>query len=206
MMRKLLKQLAHKIYSIGEFEAKRRALLKQTTALEQKAIINSKADVSVADICNNQQDRSKIVVGEMSVIQGQLLVYKHGGEIIVGDHCFIGPGCKIWSSKKISIGNRVLISHNVNIHDSNSHPLDAKLRHEDFLHIFSKGLQDNIDLREAEVVIEDDAWIGFNAIILKGVTIGKGAIIGAGTIVTKDVPAYTIVAGGTYRVIKRVDE
>lgn len=206
MMRKFLKRLALKIYSIGEFEARREALLKQATERNQRAIINNSADVTLADICNNQQDRSKIVIGERSVIQGQLLVYKHGGEIVVGDHCFIGPGCKIWSSGKISIGNRVLISHNVNIHDSNSHPVDAKLRHEDFLHIFSKGLQDNIDLREAEVIIEDDAWIGFNSIILKGVRIGKGAIIGAGTIVTKDVPEYTLVAGSTYRIIKRVDE
>jgi maltose O-acetyltransferase len=71
------------------------------------------------------------------------------------------------------------------------------------VHIFSKGLQEDVVLREAEVVIEDDVWIGFNSIILKGVRIGKGAIIGAGAIVTKDVPSYAIVVSDAAKVKKR---
>jgi len=56
------------------------------------------------------------------------------------------------------------------------------------------------------LVIEDDAWIGFKATILKGVHIGRGAIVAAGSVVTHDVPAWTIVAGNPARVVKRLDE
>ena len=51
----------------------------------------------------------------------------------------------------------------------------------------------------------DDAWIGFNSIILKGVTVGRGAVVGAGSVVTNDVPDHTVVAGNPARVIKKLD-
>lgn len=54
------------------------------------------------------------------------------------------------------------------------------------------------------VRIEDHAWVGFNVIILKGVTIGEGAIVAAGSVVTKDVPAFTVVAGNPARVIREL--
>lgn len=56
------------------------------------------------------------------------------------------------------------------------------------------------------MVISDDAWIGLNAIILKGVKIGKGAIVGAGSVVTKNVPDMAVVAGNPARIIKMLDE
>ena len=52
------------------------------------------------------------------------------------------------------------------------------------------------------IIIEDDVWIGFNCIILKGVRIGKGAIIGAGTIITKDVPSHAVIVGNPAKIIK----
>ncbi|RFA25156.1 hypothetical protein CAI21_19880 [Alkalilimnicola ehrlichii] len=58
----------------------------------------------------------------------------------------------------------------------------------------------------APVIIEDDVWIGNNCIVLKGVRIGRGAIVGAGAVVTKDVPAYCIVGGNPARVLKRLPE
>ncbi|MBK8021791.1 MAG: hypothetical protein IPK19_10285 [Chloroflexi bacterium] len=58
----------------------------------------------------------------------------------------------------------------------------------------------------APIRICDKAWIGFNAVILKGVTIGEGAIVGAGSVVTKDVPAWTVVAGNPARIIREFTE
>lgn len=58
----------------------------------------------------------------------------------------------------------------------------------------------------APVKISDKVWIGFNSIILKGVTIGEGAVVGAGSVVTKDVPAWTVVAGNPARIIREIPE
>lgn len=156
-----------------------------------------------ATIANNLNDKSKIIIGNNCQLRGELLTFGHGGEIIIGDYTFIGERTKIWSAKKIVIGNRVLISHNVNIHDNNSHSLDANLRHEDYIHISTKGmlLKEN-NLNEKEIIIGDDVWIGFNSTIMKGVKIGSGAIVGANTIVTKDIPEYVVCVGNPMRIIK----
>lgn len=153
-------------------------------------------------ILNNLNDKTKIVIGNDCDIRGELMTFGHGGNIIIGNFSFVGENSKIWSAKKITIGNRVLISHGVNIHDNNSHQIDAKLRHLDFVHIKNIGLQSENNLNEKEIIIKDDVWIGFNSIILKGVTIGEGAIVGAGSVVTKDVLPYTIVAGNPAKFIK----
>jgi acetyltransferase-like isoleucine patch superfamily enzyme len=151
---------------------------------------------------NFQKNRSNIHIGSYTHIKGELLVFAHGGRITIGDYCYIGESTRIWSAKDISIGNNVLIAHNVNIHDNISHPLDAELRNAHYRHIISKGHpSENIDLSEKPVVIKDNAWIGFNATVLKGVTIGKGAVVGACSVVTKDVPDGAIVIGNPAKII-----
>ncbi len=194
-MKRFLRYICYKIFAIGKLEYDARNLDTLRKAYDQLATIHPEAKLrSEAYIQNSQNDKTKIVIGKQSLITGELMIFKHGGEIIIGDNTFVGKGSRIWSAKKITIGNRVLVSHDVNIHDNVSHPLNAAERHEDFKHIFSTGeLQSAVDLREEEVIIEDDVWIGFNATILKGVTIGRGAIIGSNTTVTKDVPAYAVV-------------
>ena len=66
------------------------------------------------------------------------------------------------------------------------------------------GHPSEINLNEIQVTIEDDVWIGCQSVILRGITVGRGAIVGAGSIVTKDVPAWTIVAGNPARVIREI--
>ena len=142
------------------------------------------------------------MLGDNTILNGELLTFNHGGEITIGEYCYVGERTKIWSAKKILIGNRVLIAHNVNIHDQNAHPLDSKKRHEDQKHIMFNGFQNENDLNEKEIKIEDDVWIGYNSIILKGVTIGKGAIIGSGSLINRNVPEYAVVAGNPFKIIK----
>ncbi len=146
-----------------------------------------------------------IRVGANSLIAGELLIFPHGGEIVVGDWCFVGERTRIWSAARIRIGSRVLISHNVNIFDSLTHPLDAQKRHEHFRAILRTGHPRNVDLGERPVEIGDDAWIGAGSIILRGVTIGAGAVVGAGSVVVEDVPAGHIVAGNPARILRKVD-
>lgn len=154
-----------------------------------------------ADIDNSHTNALAVEIGDHSVVGGRLLVFPDGGRIRVGRHCFIGPETRIWSGDAIEIGDRVLISHGANIHDSIAHSLFAHERHQHFIERIQKGNGALGNVRKAPVIIEDDAWIGFNAIVMKGVRIGRGAIVAAGAIVTKDVPPFTIVAGPSARAI-----
>lgn len=146
-----------------------------------------------------------ISVGAMSHIRGELLVFRHGGTITIGDYCYIGEQTRVWSASSISIGNRVLISHLCTIMDNLTHPENPEARHRQFRHIIERGFPDDDDLGERPVSIEDDALIGCHCVILRGVTIGRGAIIGAGSVVTKSVPAMTVYAGNPARFLRRVE-
>jgi acetyltransferase-like isoleucine patch superfamily enzyme len=157
-----------------------------------------------ARIVNISDSRQSISIGKNSHILGELLVFPHGGKIEIGSDCYIGEGTRIWSAKNIKIGDRVLISHNVNILDNDTHPLSASERHAQFKAIASSGHPKNINLNEASISISEDVWIGAMATILKGITIGEGAIIGAASVVTKDVPAWTIVAGNPAKIIREL--
>ena len=90
----------------------------------------------------------------------------------------------------------------MNIHDNNAHPMSAALRHVQFTRPATpESDRATAAVRTAPVVIEDDAWLGFNVTVLKGVVIGRGAVIGAASVVTTDVPPWTVVAGNPARQI-----
>jgi acetyltransferase-like isoleucine patch superfamily enzyme len=157
-----------------------------------------------AEIANPLKDKKLIQIGDNTHLKGTLSLYGHGGCIEIGDDCFIGEHTNIWSSSKIQIGNRVLISHSTNIFDSLTHPLSAKERYKQFKDITSSGHPTQLNLSERPVNIGDDVWIGANVTILRGVTIGNGVIVGAGSVVTKDIPAWTVVAGNPAIQIKKL--
>lgn len=165
---------------------------------------NSKL-TSTARIRNIRGNNEHISVASHSLIAGELLVFAHGGSIAIGDWCYVGEGARIWSASAIHIGNRVMISHNVNIFDNLTHPLSAILRHKHFHHIATLGHPSHIDLGERPVKIGHDAWIAAGATVLRGVTIGEGAIVGAGSVVSHDVAPWTVVAGNPARVISRLE-
>jgi len=152
---------------------------------------------------NAQNDKTKIIVGNDTHVRATLLVFPYGGKISIGNNCYVGDMSRIWSAESVSIGNDVLISHNVNILDSDSHEMDMQERQINGRISLKNGLP-NVKgtVKSAPIKICNNAWIGFNSIILKGVTIGEGAIIAAGSVVTKDVPAMTLVAGNPARVVK----
>jgi len=158
-----------------------------------------------SNIVNNLKIRERIRIGDYCHIRGELLLFGHDGQIEVGNYCYVGLNTFIWSAKNIIIGNRVLISHNCNIFDNDTHPLDPVERHRQFVEIITSGHPNKIEIPSAEVNIADDVLIAANSTILKGVQIGQGAIIGAGSVVTKSVPPFTIVAGNPATVIGVVD-
>ncbi|MFP4519726.1 MAG: acyltransferase [Oceanicaulis sp.] len=112
------------------------------------------------------------------------------GEIVIGDCCFFAGGVRILAARSITIGDGALMAKSVTITDSDWH-----------------GLYNRIDPRPpaAPVVIGDNVWIGDGAFISKGVTIGDNSVIGARSVVTKDIPANTVAAGSPARPVKTLD-
>lgn len=157
------------------------------------------------------QCEHEMIIGNDSVVSGNFVFERETGQISVGDRTFIGGGTFICIDK-IHVGNDVLISWGCTIIDNDAHSLSWKNRAND-VRDWKKGLEENqvgahknwADIKQLPVTIHDKAWIGFNSIILKGVTIGEGAIIGAGSVVTKDVPPWTIAAGNPARIIRRLN-
>lgn len=118
------------------------------------------------------------------------LLGEPGEGLQVGDHSNIGPYSYIGCSGFIEIGSRVMMGPRVNLMSEN--------------HAFDRTdipMKDQ-GVKRSFIRIEDDVWIGVNTTILAGVTVGRGAIIAAGAVVTKDVPPYTVVGGVPAKVIK----
>lgn len=154
----------------------------------------------------NSQLKESIVIGDNTNICGQLLVFKYGGRIKIGNDCYVGGGSRIWSGESVIIGNNVLISHNVSIVDTNSHEVNHLERAERYKELAINGpWQNKGSIITNPILISDYVWINFGAIILKGVTIGEGAIVAAGAVVTKDVESFTVVAGNPAVVVRHLN-
>ena len=206
MLKKIVKRISYFFYKIGYFESVRIESEKRQKRLNEMALIGENVWISAeALILNNAHPKEKLSLGKNSRIMGSLLLFDFDGEIEIGEDCFVGPDTRIWSAKKIKIGSRVLIAHNVNIHDNISHPLDANERYNENLYFVNTGIHTKTDIKSAEIIIGDDVWIGFNATIMRGVKIGEGAIIGANTLVKEDIAPWTVNIGNPSRVIRTIE-
>jgi acetyltransferase-like isoleucine patch superfamily enzyme len=195
----LKRYCAHAIDGVNLHFIIQRLIGRATCRLEEGAFISH-----TARIRNALGDSSQIVIGAHSHVRGELMIFAHGGRISIGEWCYVGVGTRIWSGVSIDIGNRVLISHSVNIFDNLTHPIRASERHAQARQIFTTGHPRDIFLDDKPVRIADDAWIGACAIIMRGVSVGQGGIVAAGAVVTKDVPAYSIVAGNPAVVVREL--
>ena len=144
-----------------------------------------------------------INIDEQSQVEGAISFDKENASISIGKRVFMNGS--LIAAKKIEIGDDVLISWGVTIVDHNSHSISFSERAED-VNNWRLGQKDWTHVKIMPIKISNKVWVGFNTIILKGVTIGEGAIVGAGSVVTKDVPAWTIVAGNPARVIREIPE
>ena len=120
----------------------------------------------------------------------------HNARLVFGDNCEIGNHSTIFSYGEIVFGDGVLTAPNVHIVDHNHEYEDP------FTHIYKQGVRYNPGDR---VVIGDGSWLGKNVVVIGNVSIGKNCVIAANSVVTKDVPDYSIAAGIPARVIKRYD-
>ena len=128
-------------------------------------------------------------IGSNCIIQPPFFC-DYGVHITCGHDVFINFGCTILDCNEVFIGDRVLFGPNVQIYPA-THPTDPEPRKE--------GWEFALPIK-----IEDDVWVGGSAVVCPGVTIGKGSTIGAGSVVTKDIPANVVAVGNPCRVIRKL--
>ncbi|MCK5579859.1 MAG: acyltransferase [Candidatus Omnitrophica bacterium] len=146
---------------------------------EDHVVLNSDSRVNLAGI-----DHSVILAAPYS-----------NSQIHIGNNSGMSGGV-IYAADSVTIGNHVNIGANTCIYDTDFHSLDFQKRRQ------GQG----VDEQAKPVVIEDDVWIGGHSIILKGVTIGRGAVVGAGSVVTKNIPPFTVWAGNPARLIRELNQ
>jgi acetyltransferase-like isoleucine patch superfamily enzyme len=138
-----------------------------------------------------------IVFGEhVSLYAGCSFSIGENGSCTVGDFTLLN-GALVMCEDRIEIGSHCLVSWNVGIADGDFHPLDPAQRRADAeaLAPYYEGRSERPPLHTARVVIGDNVWIGMNAIVLRGVSIGENSVVAAGSVVTKSVPPNVVVAG-----------
>jgi galactoside O-acetyltransferase len=155
------------------------------------------------DFRTNKDKRTYITLGEKCIIGAKFIFETNTGIITIGNNVQIGNATLICRSE-IKIGNDVTMAWGITIYDHDSHSIyweqrsnDNSQCYEDYLAFNGNNIvrKDWKNVQTSPIIISDKVWIGFNVIILKGVTIGEGAVIGAGSVVTKNVDPFTLVAG-----------
>jgi len=144
-------------------------------------------------------------IGSQSNIEGSLVFEKSDAVITIGSRTHIGGGTLVAAAERIEIGDDVLLAFDIIVMDHNSHAVSFAQRQHDVT-MWIKGQKDWSQVGMAPVRILNRSWIGARAIILKGVTVGEGGIVAAGSVVTNDVPAWTIVGGNPARVIRELTD
>ena len=171
----------------------------------KNAIIGANTKFGPQCSCINRSGKKgNIVIGKNSYLMGKLYV-EDDGKIEIENNFYLGSNSFIGAIESIKIGKCVIISNDVKIYDNNNHPTSPEAREYMSMNGYSNDNWRWKHAARAPVVIEDNVWIGQYATILKGVTIGKGAIVATRAVVTKNVPPYTIVAGNPAKVVKKID-
>ncbi len=156
--------------------------------------------------------RSKIIMGDRIVLDSGVktsnvpltmrckFVCGTTGIFEIGENTILN-GVGMTAYKKITIGKNCLISSGTFISDTDFHPINPELRKK-----VSMGYKTDFnEVKKAEIMICDNVWIGWGAIIMKGVTIGENSIIASGSVVTSDIPPNMIAGGNPARIIKQID-
>lgn len=133
----------------------------------------------------------RISVGRKSEIHDFCRLQAFGGAIEIGDDCSLNPFCVVYGHGGVSIGDKVRIATGCVIIPANHTFADVNL-----------PIMSQPESRRG-IRIDDDVWIGARVVVLDGVTIGRGAVVGAGSVVTRNVAPWSVVAGSPATLVKR---
>jgi acetyltransferase-like isoleucine patch superfamily enzyme len=156
------------------------------------------------------QQNTRVTIGERCLLGIVIMLETPDAKVSIGDRVYMGNSTII-SKSAVSFGNDILVAWGVTFYDHDSHSLDSEDRDKDIEQTYLDFINEKGNylknknwsvVHSKPIKICDHAWIGAEAMILKGVTVGEGAIIGAKSVVTKDVPPYSIVAGNPAKVVR----
>jgi galactoside O-acetyltransferase len=145
-----------------------------------------------------------VEVGAHSQFSSRVVYERPGARLTVGTRSFVGSGL-MSIAEGVHIGDEVMISWGATIVDHNSHSLRATDRAVE-VERWLQGQKIWTGVKVAPVRVENRAWLGFNVSVLAGVTIGEGAVIGACSVVSKSIPAWTVAAGNPARVLRELTD
>jgi acetyltransferase-like isoleucine patch superfamily enzyme len=152
---------------------------------------------------DKRHKNAKICVGNDCLINGRLVAEIENSLIDIKDNVFIGGNTIIDCKQEIIIEDDVLVSYECVIFDHDSHSVISSERKNDLNDFKNNSLKWG-KVKSKKILIKKNAWICARSMILKGVTIGEGSIVAAGSVVTEDVPDYSLVAGNPAKFIKEV--
>jgi acetyltransferase-like isoleucine patch superfamily enzyme len=157
-------------------------------------------NTKVSGTIERRSPNGTVIIGRDCLIEGYLVTERDHSRLCIGNNVYIGNQTVIDCTSSIEIEDDVLVSYRCVVSDHDGHSIRYSIRRHDLKNHNWNAVEC------APVKICRGAWVGAHAIILKGITIGEGAIIGAGAVVTHDVQAWTIVAGNPATFIRRICE
>ncbi|WP_052323743.1 DapH/DapD/GlmU-related protein [Flavihumibacter sp. ZG627] len=168
-------------------------------------VVGHNSDISNLDIIiyGPSDGTLNVVIGDDCLINGKFILYNNRSKISIGDRTYIG-GTSLYCYENINIGDDVMFSWDCTVIDTNAHSLLSKERELDVLQ-WKMGWKhkDWRNVKTKPVLIGNKSWIGFNSIIMKGVTLGEGCVVGAGSVVTESFSDYSIIGGNPAKFIKK---
>ncbi len=204
MASKMIQKILHKIF----YNPYRYARKFKNISIQESTILLKACGFRF----DEKNKENSLTIGNHTMVGCSFVFESDKGKIEVGDNTFINGGTTLIAREYIKIGSHVTIAWGCTLYDHNSHSLDYKERQNDVSRqnedyrcgrnfIASKNWD---SVKSKPICIEDNVWIGFDSVILAGVTIGEGAIVGARSVVRKDIEPWTVVAGNPAVVVKRL--
>ena len=184
--------LYKKIYCNNEKELRRKAIIGESPKIEGPIIINNIS-------------KDQLIIGNKVIMRYNRFFCFGKGKLSIGNFCYFGDHTQIDAAEEVKIGDYCMFSNNIMIQDHTSHPISPRKRRDQLINL-QKIPTDVYDTIIEKVTIKNNVWIGKDAIVLKGVTIGEGSIVATRAVVTKDVPPFSIVAGNPSKVVKAIKD
>ncbi|HEU4610027.1 MAG TPA: acyltransferase [Chitinophagaceae bacterium] len=206
----MINRILRKIYKLLKGADKHAALPAAYVSIPSDTVLLPGTRLDMRSI---PEERVYVAIGEKGLLQGIFTFETASGKINIGHNAHLG-GVHFICRTGITIGDDVTMAWDIVLYDHDSHSTDWTYRQHDNHRCYEDYHQHNGNniankdwshVVSKPITIGDKVWIGFGVTVLKGVTIGEGAVVGAKSVVTKDVPAWTVVAGNPARVIKQLN-